>query len=159
MKNLISIMTLLMLITSCSKTTKLDADVKSDISSAPIADRASILIAVPIVIGVSDLPQEQKVVLLQDFDEKLGTVILLKAEQRKVVATILDKLTDKDYPAAKFDQLVARHSALEDKMTSLKKTYLKDFINNVKGRITDESVQKSLERLEERYNEIEKSNK
>jgi hypothetical protein len=135
----------------------IDTDVKKAIKAAPVADSESILLAVPLIIGVTNLPSKEKERLIKDFETKVAGVARMKVEQRRVVATILDKLTLEDYPADKMNQLVDWHSSLEDKMVNVKKAYIKSFIKSVKGKVTKESVKKTVTKLEEQYKKIDEA--
>ena len=152
MKKLLLLCISLLLVVSCNKETKMDADVKSDISSAPVADRASVLLAIPIVIAVTELTDLEKSNLISDYESKLSALALLKIEQRQVVTTIIDKLTIEEYSVKKMQQLTDRHGSLEAKISKLKTDYLKSFIKSVQGKITEASVELSIKRLEEHYN-------
>jgi hypothetical protein len=148
---------LLLVLLLSNLTYAVDADVKKAIKSAPIADSESILLAVPLVIGITDLSDNEKKKLVEDFESKVAGVARMKMEQRRVVATILDKLTVKDYPQDKMNQLVEWHSSLEDKMVNVKRAYLKSFIKSVQGRVTKDSVKKTVTKLEEQYKKIDEA--
>jgi mRNA-degrading endonuclease YafQ of YafQ-DinJ toxin-antitoxin module len=153
MKNLTLVLLLLSII-SCNK--QMDKDVALEVKTSPMLDQEAIALAVPILIGVSEFSSEDKVKKIEDFEKSVASLVDLKVERNQVVTTIIKNLADEKYEEDKMKQLVNRYKEIESKISSSKIDYVQRFAKSLHGKITPDSVAKSIDTINEALNQSSK---
>ena len=145
----------LMIIVSCSKDKKLDREVATEVEQAPVVDRTAVLVAIPVMIEFTELSQDDKEDLGEKYADQIEKYIDLKVQQRKVLFTIFQGLSDETYDPKKLKKLKTKYSDLQKEISRQKINFVNSFVSDIQGKISEESIETGIEKLEKILTDIE----